>query len=61
MSRRVKYLWTVELSTPRGWEPCYEAEVNCSKEWADENRKKLQAKYPSGKYRVAKYVQAVTP
>lgn len=55
MGKRGKYCWIVELSTPRGWEPCYESEVNSSKAWADENRKALQKRYSASKYRVAKY------
>lgn len=59
MARRVKKCWIVELKTPRGWEPCWESEVNSAKEWADNNRKGLQAKYGDNcEYRIAQY-QAV--
>jgi hypothetical protein len=48
--------WIVEVQLPNGrWGPCYEAEVNSSKEWAEEDKKRLQRKYSGSKYRVAQY------
>lgn len=58
MARRVKYCWIVETQTSRGWKPCYQSEVNYSKEWADKNRQELQKRYGGSKYRVVKYISA---